>query len=564
MKKTYLFLSTIFICLSIINHAQTNWYVSTTGQDINGNGGFSIPFKTVTYASTKASPGDTIFVMNGTYNNTTYGTYDIWKTEQAVRINNFNPTGIPNYLTIKPYNNQPVKFKCDGDFIIQVKNSSYVSIEGFEVEGEVNNIPLDSGLKYQFIYKDVMGNIQQRVPVGSTPAQIATMTLSVLSNIERPTYFNTSGISINNSHHVKILNNHVYNMPGEGIRSFTSDYLNIIGNTVYNCSRRSATGVHGLSIYTLNSNLDPANATNPNTRVLIAQNLVYNNFNEVYSWSETKTLITPHIDEGKGITIQRCTPSYSWTVGKIRIENNISYNNGFSGIHVNSGNRIEIVNNTVFENNQTSQITLQGDQQGISLQDANDFLITNNIIQANPTINNGFALKLSANSAIIGTNSITNNFINGNMSANSITLATNTFTGSPQFVNPTISNFNLQPTSFAINNALLTNSPLNDFYNNIRGSMPDIGAIEYFLTTNITKSYDNEALSIYPNPFSNTIFIQNIPNKNNIEIYNSFGQKIQTIEHTSEAKSLGIDLKHLSSGIYIIKIDVNYYKIIKN
>lgn len=68
------------------------------------------------------------------------------------------------------------------------------------------------------------GNIQERVPKELNGTQIGNLDLPVLNGIIRPTYFNTSGISVNSSHHIDIVNNTVYKMPGEGIRSFTSDF----------------------------------------------------------------------------------------------------------------------------------------------------------------------------------------------------------------------------------------------------------------------------------------------------------------------------------------------------
>lgn len=84
----------------------------------------------------------------------------------------------------------------------------------------------------------------------------------------------------------------------------------IIQNTVYDCSRRSSTGAHGLSLYTFNNNRDPQNRDFDGQRILITQNKVYKNFYELISWLSKKTFINPVIDEGKGITIQRSIKDY--------------------------------------------------------------------------------------------------------------------------------------------------------------------------------------------------------------------------------------------------------------
>jgi hypothetical protein len=55
--------------LSTDVHAGTNYWVSPTGDDLLNNGlSYSTAWKTITYAASQASPGDTIFVTPGDYN----------------------------------------------------------------------------------------------------------------------------------------------------------------------------------------------------------------------------------------------------------------------------------------------------------------------------------------------------------------------------------------------------------------------------------------------------------------------------------------------------------------
>ncbi len=460
-------------CSSITNV----YYVSPTGSNDNNGKSTFTPFSTISYASTVASHGDKIYVMAGTYSNTSFSNtpIDVWSNESTVEILNKLTSDSNKYLIIKPLTPNTVTLKGNGVNIVLIRNSNNIKFEGFIIQGEASNITLSYAREYQFTYKDASGNILERVPRGSTDDQIAAMTLPILSGITRPSYFNTSGIMVGNSHHVDVLNNVVNNMPGEGIRSFDSDFLNIIGNEVYSCSSRSATGVHGLSVYTANSSIDAANSTYSGIRILISKNKVYNNVNGLYSWSSTKTHIDPKIDEGKGITVQRCTPAYGWNDGIIRIENNIAYLNGFSGVHVNSGNRIEIINNTVYNNNITSATSGIGNAHGISVQDANDIIIANNIAQSYPVVASGNALNISANSGTSGYITVEKNLIYGTESSS---FASNITGSSPLFVNPSTGDFSLQETSPAINAASNTYAPSTDYLGNTR-SNPDLGALEY-------------------------------------------------------------------------------------
>ncbi len=561
IKYKLLYILFLFIVGNV--DAQTNYFVGTNGSDTNDGLTQNTALETVTYAVTIASHGDTIYVLPGTYSNTTYGVIDVWKIERTIFINNKTTTS-GDYLVIKPLIENAVILKGDGDFIIQIKNSNNIRFQGFQVEGESNNISLNFAKQYQFTYKDANGTVLERVPLGSTDAVIETLVLPILINITRPTYFNTSGISVNSSHHIDIRNNTVYDMPGEGIRSFTSDYLNIINNEVYGCAKRSATGVHGLSVYTLNSNVDGNNSTTNDFRVFITNNIVHDNYNELYSWSAKKTFISTHIDEGKGITVQRSTPSYSWNYGKIKIQNNISYKNGFSGIHVNSGTGIEIINNTCYENNQTSLITNEGNSHGISIQDGNDILIANNIIISNPGINNGRALKISSNSGNSGFLNVTDNLIQGTLNPSALALAVNTSTLSPLFNNALNNNFNLQSNSPAIGLADASFSPTDDFYFNQRDSNPDLGAIEY-VTPLSNNELEFRTINIYPNPFIDRIIIEEVLNFNEVSIFNVLGQNM--INYISViTNSLGTEIltANLPNGMYVIKTKTFARKMYKN
>lgn len=538
----------IILCLIItLNiNAQSNWYVSTTGTNTSTGGSFSAPFKTVTYAATKASPGDTILVMGGTYTNTTYGTYDIWKVEQTVRINNFNPTGIPNYLTIKPYNNQAVKFKGDGDIIFQIRNSSYITVQGFEIEGEVNNIPLDSALKYQFCYKDVNGNIQYRVPPNTPPSVVATMTFNVLSNVTRTSLHNALGLLAQNSHHINMYNNHVHHLPGTGLRAFQCDYVNVKRNAIHDNSRRSSVGNHGLVFHSSKS-IDNADTA----KIFISDNKVHHNYNEVYSWSELKTFITPHIDEGKGISMQKNTWANGWHHGIIRIENNLAYFNGFSGVHVNEGVRFDIFNNTCYYNSFSGG----GINIGISAQGGDTIRITNNISVTDPAVN-GFAISTSGGVGY----TVSNNVIIGSVDTDITNIATNTYTSTNTlFTNPTTFNFSLLSGTIPINNGLSAFAPQKDFFGTQRDAMPDIGAVEYTMLTTIIELNENEKL-LYPNPANKELCVYG----NITSVVNVLGADvIQQIKIERDANKNTLDVSRLTNGIYFIFTEKENYKFIK-
>ena len=535
-------------------HSQTTYYIAEDGDDSRSGQSRGQAFATITHAANSAKHGDTILVLAGTYTNETYGTLDVWKEEITALIAN-KTTDTEDYLVIKPIRANSVTLMGDGRFIFQIRNSNNIWVEGFTITGELKRIPLSFAKEYQFTYKDSLGAEQERIPSDWTKAEIEARTdLPDIdsANITRPPYFNTSGISINACHHIEIVNNTVSNMPGEGIRSFSSDFLTITDNTVFACSRRSSTGVHGLSVYKLNSEIDSKNANDEGVRVLIARNKVYGNFNKVFSWSELKTFVNPHFDEGKGITVQRSVPAMGWKKGIVRIENNIAYENGFSGIQINSGSRIEIVNNTCYENNMGTTSTADSDQHGISIQDANEILIANNIIQADSNLNNGLALKVSPNSGLTGAVVITKNIILGKVNNNAIDYIQRPVNRLPKFEDVENFDFSLSANSKAIDNADPNYSPATDFFQNPRDEAPDLGAIEFMNNTTSTNAMVPPPFKLYPNPTTHTLTVEGISFKRKeVTLYNAIGQDM-----TNYLKIRGnqIMLHALPAGIYFLTI----------
>ena len=62
----------------------------------------------------------------------------------------------------------------------------------------------------------------------------------------------------------------------------------------------------------------------------------------------------------------------------------------------------------------------------------------------------------------------------------------------------------------------------------------------------------NQTIDIYPNPVSHLLYIHSTTSINQVEIYNTTGQKLKHVVYNSKNKSL--DLKHLPNGIYHLTI----------
>ena len=109
-------------------------------------------------------------------------TYIFGMVKTLLKFNNVN--GTPgNYISFKPYDNTTI-LKGDGANILRVTNSSYLRIEGFEIYGEVNNIPLSTALDLQFLW-DSLGTVVYRVPPGTSDSEIENMSFSILGSVSK-------------------------------------------------------------------------------------------------------------------------------------------------------------------------------------------------------------------------------------------------------------------------------------------------------------------------------------------------------------------------------------------
>ena len=509
----YLSVLLILVSLNFNLFAQTNYYVNQqSGSNSNDGLTTSTPFETFDFALGNLTEGDTLQIMgeysNDSYNSTFTFTNDhdphLWHAENTIRINGLN--GSPgNYYTIKAYDENTI-LKGDGANIFRVTNSSYLKIMDFKIQGEVDNILNTTAEALQFVYIDANTVVDEFDP---TAAEIRYRDQDCVSNcvagqvleteiysdlsglsVKRPSYTDTRGLYLSNVDHIDIINNTIYKTPGGGLRVSDCEDINIIGNEVHNCSRKSYSGTHALVVTKATST-----RTTDDYRINILRNKVHHNYNEIYSWAPTKTIITPHIDEGKGISLQRNQTTYNndgtinvnWENGKILIANNICYYNGFSGVHSNDGNRIDMINNTCYFNSYTKSITEapatgNGGNIGISAQGGSNIRMINNISIIDSDLNkSALASNLSAADGLV----VRDNLIYGTTGAISedadiVAVQVNTQMVDPLFVDASSFDFNLQSSSDAIDVMGTTEAPSDDYFEQTRDAIPDLGAIEYF------------------------------------------------------------------------------------
>jgi hypothetical protein len=377
------------------------------------------PISSFSVAMGLLKPGDTLHIMglmtNPSYNQS-YEFQDdlkdahLWHQENTLNINELH--GEPNnYITIRSAVDDPAILRGDGANIVRVQKSSYLRILGFEIYGHVKDIPLSTAKALQFVYRDEEGKVKYRVNPSLTEDQIGKKKeLPILGDISRPSYTDTRGAYFSDCNNLVIEGNIVHHMPGGGIRVSYSEHVDIIGNEVHDCSRKSYSGTHGL-VVTYTYDKLPPEPEKEKYRVRILGNLVHHNYNEIHSWNGKKAFIETKIDEGKGISLQRNQKFNNG--GRILVANNIAYWNGYSGIHSNDGDNIDFIGNTAYMNSYTCSVTYAGDDDvsgnniGISMSDGEGNVIANNIAFID-TSWGGYPISVKGNDV-----SVHNNLVHG-------------------------------------------------------------------------------------------------------------------------------------------------------
>lgn len=404
------------------------YYVSGTGKDSNNGLSRTTPFRTIQRAADLTNPGDTVIIMNGLYTNPYPGAgYAV----SITRSGNANA-----WIKFRASSGHTPKIKHDAWNGIYIGDgASYVEIQGLEIEGNNDNISLDYAREQQY-------NLYNPWTIGNC--------------------ITIDGRNNGHPHHIRILKNKIHGCGGGGIAVIQADYVTIDGNEVYNNAWYSPYASSGISVYQ-NWNYD----SNKGYRMYVTNNRVYDNRQYI------PFIYSGKIEDGNGIVIDdlRNTQGGSTLgpyLGRTLVANNLTYKNGGTGIHTYLSENVDIVHNTAYLNNQSPEIS----HGQIFANASSNVKVWNNILYAYPgkNVNNNW--------------SNTNVSYNYNVYANSsliTVMGANDIIADPQFVNPSLNNFQLNVTSPAINNGYTWSQLKKDILSNPRpsGIKYDVGAYEY-------------------------------------------------------------------------------------
>ncbi|MDG1014804.1 MAG: carbohydrate binding domain-containing protein [Flavobacteriaceae bacterium] len=463
-----------------------DFYISDElGLDTN-NGSEESPFKTINRGILEVEAGGTVYVMNGTYRNSGFGTVD---TSTNTNMNNphvvtINKSGTEGaYITLKNFQDHNPKIQFDGRGGIIISNDmNYVIIEGFEVEGPA------AGITYAEAYADR----EYKVLAASNQSDNITY---------NHTYFSGKGIwgGYGAHHHIIISNNTVHDIAGSGIRFNDSDHITIEYNEVYNATWWTSSASSAI-VYAETIALEGDNSSD--VKMIMRGNLVYNNWNRIPFYvtqlpdnsgntnPNYGTADYNNILDGQGLYVTRSDDGY---VGTFLFENNVCVNNGKNGINFDNslGASAIFQNNTLFYNGVHEII------QDLSVADGNpghrgqkvggikanrvvNATVVNNIVVTRDNLFSALELQ-----NISGSRNVSNNiFLNGKLPSDDNGVPYNyvsccnmidvdpLFNSVPTVVNGSIdislTNFELSASSPAIDSGNPNFSPLNDINGNLR------------------------------------------------------------------------------------------------
>ncbi len=413
--------------LDNVHFAKPTWYVSSQGKDTNDGRSEETAFANPQQAVEIAQPGDIIAVMDGTYSHAA-------GRPKRTPVAKFVRPGMPaGWITLKNYPGHKPVFSSHGQEAVNIswtrkgtpeegQKLSYIEVRGLHVRGNGDTAKRDY------------------------PDEIATWSANT----------NSQGIVVNGRstphpgertpgeivHHIRLADNLVELCTSDGVYVEYADWLYVENNRIINnCWTTHGYAPAGMAVMGF-ANFDTADNI---FKMLVSGNHVSGNRLEVMNQPFGKKPKTSFFN-GNGLLFDANaeSPSKGVYFGRTLVQNNLVYNNGAAGIQLWANHRMDIVNNTAYQNG----TVLPWGQ--IGFERSRDVRLFNNIIvgREDTPLDTWFERMDSGTSGIIRSNNLYWSGLLPNV------VGINDIVADPQFVNPSsdpaVADFRLKPGSPAL------------------------------------------------------------------------------------------------------------------
>ncbi|MGW7157467.1 right-handed parallel beta-helix repeat-containing protein [Streptomyces sp. NPDC054887] len=324
--------------------ASRTFYVSPNGSDGNAGTSPAKPLRTLQKAADSTAPGDTVSIMNGTYKERANGS-------DVVVISRSGRAGAPITFQAHP-GHRPVIAPVTAWNGIRINGAAHIVVRGLEIKGNNAGISLSEAERGASTKRGTYNTnclwAEKNKRSGATP------------------------------HHITIVGNTVHHCPGLGIGAGDADHVTIDRNHVYSNSWYSVFATSGISILAAR---DVDTADGRKYKIRITNNTVYDNESKV-KWEKCNCY-----SDGNGIIIDTLKdkakagatgPDYR---GRVLVANNVSYNNGGSGIHAYKSQHVDILHNTAYQNGRSTRMDSYAN---IYAHDSKDVRLLNNVSYGRP------------------------------------------------------------------------------------------------------------------------------------------------------------------------------------
>jgi hypothetical protein len=264
-----------------------------------------------------------------------------------------------------------------------------------------------------------------------------------------------SGVEILESHHVRIIDNRIHDFGGAGFSSLYSSHFDVLNNIIWSTSSWNPYQTSGISSFQAKNVGGPDDSDGYSIR--IRNNIVHS--------VENVTPPAKHqpVTDGNCIIIDEHR-EFGYT-GSTLVDNNLCFNNGGRGVNVLRGDKVTIVNNTLYHNLNSPVMTDDGE---LSLVFSGDITVRNNLVVARTD---------RAESVVIDSTSVFDRNLYGRANAKKQS-NTDMATDAQILRDPDKQDFRLVVGSPAVNSGSSTSAPALDLTGHARKGTPDIGAIE--------------------------------------------------------------------------------------